>query len=313
MGGLITFLVIIIILVGWLFFGSYNKLQRGGQEIHEALSNISVAITKKINLINQLMDVVQSYQDNEKFVHLTISKDTGVEAVYHNNKNANMMMTSLQGIASRYPDLKSNEHYHKLMDNIESCEQDVANWRNEYNFRVKQYNSERSTIPTVFVANALSFSIAPYLDLNNDNTDENLLKNFKTDDGERLNALLKTAKDNVMEGSKNLASTSKEILHKATEAGKNFAHSEQVQNLINKTKSMTHMSHVEDKEFFYLLPDSTPKGPIDIEKIIELTEDEQWQATVKLSEVNSDEWLDYDAWYAKYIEQPDENKEQDQN
>lgn len=81
---------------------------------------------------------------------------------------------------------------------MELCEAEIAQWRNEYNARVKGYNTLRSSIPTIFIANGLGFSEAPYLDLSVENAEQNILKDFKTDDGERLNALFKSAKDNIV-------------------------------------------------------------------------------------------------------------------
>ena len=52
-------LLIIVVAVIYLALTSYNTLQRKAQDIKEALSNISVSISKKVNLINQLMDVVK--------------------------------------------------------------------------------------------------------------------------------------------------------------------------------------------------------------------------------------------------------------
>ena len=53
-------LLIIVVAVIYLALTSYNTLQRKAQDIKEALSNISVSISKKVNLINQLMDVVKA-------------------------------------------------------------------------------------------------------------------------------------------------------------------------------------------------------------------------------------------------------------
>ncbi len=104
---------------------------------------------------------------------------------------------------------------------MEQCEHEISQWRNGYNARVKSYNSHRSSIPTIFVANGMGFSEAPYLDLTIDeNAEQTILKDFKMDNGERLNALFKSAKDNIVDGTKALASTSKVVLDKAADTSK---------------------------------------------------------------------------------------------
>lgn len=77
-------LLIIVVAVIYLALTSYNTLQRKAQDIKEALSNISVSISKKVNLINQLMDVVKGYQASEQLVHLSVAKETGMSAIYSN-------------------------------------------------------------------------------------------------------------------------------------------------------------------------------------------------------------------------------------
>ncbi|CAM2911841.1 LemA family protein [Acinetobacter celticus] len=292
-------LLAVVILIIYKVLQSYNNLQRNAHEIKEALSNISVSISKKVNLINQLMDVVKGYQASEQLVHLTIAKETGMNAIYSNYQDSNMMLTNLQGLAERYPDLKADQQYHRLISNIELCEAEIAQWRNEYNARVKGYNTLRSSIPTIFIANGLGFSEAPYLDLSVENAEQNILKDFKTDDGERLNALFKSAKDNIVEGSKSLASTSKIALDKATDAGKKIATSDQVQNFVEKAN--TYMGKPNEPKFFYMLTESAPKGPVSLDEIVELAQDLNWVEQVRLSEVGSDQWSSFEDWGNIYL------------
>lgn len=292
MGNFLLLVVIVLAGIGFVLFNSYNGLQRRAQEIKEALSNTSVAMVKKVNLINQLMDVVKSYQEGEQLVHLTVSKDSGIQAIHSNYQNSNMMMTSLQGMAERYPDLKADQQYHRLINNLEACERDIEKARAHYNACVKHYNVFRTSIPTVFVANSLGFPDAPYLDLSVDNAECALLKEFKTDDGERLNTLLKNTTQHIADGSK-------KALEKATETGKRIASSESVQNLTHKVQHYTHKTPT----FFYMLPDATPKGPVDTQALILLSEQENWTAMVKISEVGTDDWLGFDEWESRYIMQ----------
>ncbi|MFV5490334.1 LemA family protein [Acinetobacter sp. ASP199] len=295
-------LLAIVILIIYQVLRSYNTLQRNAQEIKEALSNISVSISKKVNLINQLMDVVKGYQASEQLVHLTVVKETGMNAIYSNYQDSNMMLTNLQGMAERYPDLKADQQYHRLISNIELCEKEISDWRNAYNERVKFYNTFRSSIPTIFIANGMGFSEAPYLDLTVENAEQTILKDFKTDDGERLNALFKSAKDNIVEGSKSLASTSKIALDKAADAGKKLATSEQVQNLVNKANACIDKPNA--PKFFYLLPDSTPKGPVSLEDILDLAQNDAWAEQVRLSEVGTDQWSTFKEWEALFLHPP---------
>ena len=55
---------------------SYNTLQRKAQAIKEQASNVQIAISKKLSLINQLIDVVRNFQEGEQFTHLKIAQDS---------------------------------------------------------------------------------------------------------------------------------------------------------------------------------------------------------------------------------------------
>ncbi len=140
----------------------------------------------------------------------------------------------------------------------------------------------------------MGFSEAPYLDLSVENAEHHILKDFKTDDGERLNALFKSAKENIVEGSKSLASSSKVAMDRASDAGKKIAASDQVQGLVEKAN--TYMGKPVQPKFFYLLPDSVPKGPVVREEILDLAQEVNWSEQVRLSEVGSEQWLTFEQW-----------------
>lgn len=101
-------------------------------------------------------------------------------------------------MAEKFPNLKANEQYHRLVDSIQHCEQDIQECREEYNGAVKAYNSERARIPVVFFAKSMGFPEAPYLqfDLSGVNA-VNTLQEFKTDDGERLQQLFSGAGNKI--------------------------------------------------------------------------------------------------------------------
>lgn len=235
------FIILLIILGAFLYFvlKSYNTLQGQAQFIKSSLSNISVSLQKKVNLINQLIDIVKNYQEGEQLVHLTVSKDaTRTNDIVAGQRDAQVALMGIQGFSQRYPDLKANEQYQSLMHSIKSIEDEISKQREIFNHHVRQYNTTRGSIPTIFIANALKFSEAPYLDFSIENMEQNLLKNFNTDSSEHLNALLSSAKNNLVDGSKSIA-------NKALETSKRIIDSEQVQNL--KDNAVAKYQEITDK------------------------------------------------------------------
>ena len=220
--------VIVAVVVAVIAFFGYNKLRAHAETVREAMSNIGVTSKKQASLINQLIEVVKGYQDSEKFVMLKISDDVNAAAqaamVY---QQSNVVLSAASGLAQRFPELKSNQQYSRLIDSIQACESQLEAARQKYNAAVKGYNVRRSSVPSVFYASTLGFKPAPYLEFTGgeDTTYIGSVNSFASDDGERLNMLLGQAGSSVvrlggkaLEGSRALAGSAHErIRHLASD------------------------------------------------------------------------------------------------
>jgi len=266
---MLTFIfIVLIVLVLWAA-RIYNSLQKLAQNVRESSSNVQVAISKKLSLINQLIEVVKNYQTGEQLVQLKVSQDNSTAAMSSSYQQSGTVMNAIQGLAQRFPDLKANEQYHRLVNNIESCEAEIGKTRNHYNGMVKGYNSERLSIPTVFIARALGFGEAPYLQFDQSGaTDPNSLKEFKTDDGERLQQLLSGAGNTI-------AKTTRNLTQQAGNAGKLLADK---------------MKEAPSSAYFYMVSGGTPKGLVPLTDIHVMVVSGSLPATVQISRPGSDEW-----------------------
>lgn len=195
-------LIFIILLIVVITIGvtSYNALQKLGQDVREKASNTQVAISKKLTLINQLIDVVRNYQEGEQLVQLKVSQDTTAGNLASSYQQSGTVLAAVQGIAEKFPNLKASEQYHRLVDSIQHCEQNIQDSREGYNHAVKEYNTRRARIPVVFFARTIGFPEAPYLqfDISGVNTVTSL-QDFKTDDGERLQQIFSTTGNKLAE------------------------------------------------------------------------------------------------------------------
>jgi LemA protein len=225
--GLIQLALFVIVVVGVIAFFGYNKLRGLSELIREAWSNIGVVGRKRASLINQLIDVVKGYQESEKLVMLKVSEDmsnaTNVAQMY---QQSGMVLSSVNGLAEKFPELKANQQYQRLIDSIQACESQLEDARAKYNSSVRGYNTARSSIPTVFYAPVLGFKAAPYLEFDDNNQvmDAVSLKSFAADDdGERLNALLGKAGSKLLEVSERTIEAGKGVAQKAVEGGKILA------------------------------------------------------------------------------------------
>ncbi|PPL01517.1 LemA family protein [Parapedobacter indicus] len=217
---LITLLVLILLLAA----GSYNALQKLAQDVREKASNAQVAISKKLALINQLIDVVKNYQEGEQLVQLKVSQDTSATDLASSYQQSGTVLATVQGIAEKFPNLKANEQYHRLVDSIQHCEQNIQESREKYNHAVKEYNTKRLRIPTVFMARAMGFPEAPYLQFDVSGMNEiTSLQDFKTDDGERLQQLFTGAGNKIAGLATQAGKAGKELVDKVKESQKDSA------------------------------------------------------------------------------------------
>ncbi len=197
----IFWLVVIVVAVfGILALKGYNGLRLLSENVKEAWSNIGVSVRKQASLINQLISVVSSHAEGEKLVMLKVSEDASLGAVQQMHQQGGMMLSAVNGLAQRFPDLKSNTQYLSLMQSINEVENQLEQQRQGYNAATKKYNVQRTSIPHVFYSKLLGFGPAPYLDFDGaSERDTGAMQNFASDDGERINQLLGKAGTAVRE------------------------------------------------------------------------------------------------------------------
>lgn len=269
--GLFWLLFWIAIILGFIAFKSYNKLQSRAQAIRERSSNIQVAISKKLALLNQLIDVVKNFQESEQFTYLKIAQDNSIAGLSTAYQQSGAILTSIQGAADRFPNLKASEQYHRLVDNIEACESGIQGQRESYNLAVREYNTVRLSIPTVFVAGMLGFSTASYLEFDVSGAAElEHLKNFKTDDGERLQQLLSNAGGQIV-------GASKMLVNQATQASKLA-----VESIREKTPTLP--------DYFYQVSGGVPAGPVKLQTLIDQVKAGHFPNELQVAEVGSSTW-----------------------
>ncbi len=193
-------IVIAVAVFAVLALKGYNGLRLLSENVKEAWSNIGVSVRKQASLINQLISVVGSHAEGEKLVMLKVSEDASVGAVQQMHQQGGMMLSAVNGLAQRFPDLKSNTQYLSLMQSINEVENQLEQQRQGYNGATKKYNVQRTSIPHVFYSKLLGFGPAPYLDFDGaSERDTGAMQNFASDDGERINQLLGKAGTAVRE------------------------------------------------------------------------------------------------------------------
>src|SRR3990170_4121335 len=166
MEALIVLLVIlgVVVVLGLILVGMYNGLVQGRLRVKEAWSGIDVQLKRRSSLIPNLVETVRGYASHERE---TLENVTRARAQLDNAgtaqqaAQANNMLTqalrSLFAVAEAYPDLKANENFLRLQEELSDTEEKIAYARQFYNRNVLSYNTSIATFPAVMMANMLGF------------------------------------------------------------------------------------------------------------------------------------------------------------
>jgi len=156
------FLLIVVILIVAVI-SMYNGLIRKRNYIKEAWSSIDVQLKLKSNVLTNLVDTIKmqtKYESEtlEKIVSLRsmlLSSNKG-EAMKAND-TVSKMVPSLFAMSESYPELKSNQSYLKLMEDIKNVEDKIAYARTRYNKTVTEYNTAIQSFPSSILAGMFGF------------------------------------------------------------------------------------------------------------------------------------------------------------
>lgn len=175
MGVLIVLIIIgVVLLAGALYVVStYNILIRMKNKIEEALATIEAYLKKRYDLIPNLVETVKGYAKHEKqtFTDVIEARNKVMSAVGSEqmSQTENVLketMKSLFALAENYPELKANENFLDLQNQLTKVEDDILQSRKYYNGVVKSYNIKIETFPNSIVATAFKFEKKEYYKIN---------------------------------------------------------------------------------------------------------------------------------------------------
>ena len=159
------YIIVAITVLILIYFGlTYNSLVKLNNTVKEAFSTMDVYLKKRWNLIPNIVETVKEYARHEnsalkEIVELrngTYDSMSSDEKVDVNNK-LSQKINKLIAIAEAYPNLKSNENFKDLSEQLTKIEDDIANSRKYYNGTVRIFNNKVQMFPSNVVAGILGF------------------------------------------------------------------------------------------------------------------------------------------------------------
>jgi LemA protein len=178
---LLVILALIVVVVLY-FVGTYNGLVTARNAFKNAFAQIDVQLTRRYDLIPNLVETVKGYIKHERETLEAVIKArntavTGLKAAAANPADASAV-AQLQGaeaqlgsalgrlfaLSEAYPDLKANQNMMQLSEELTSTENKVAFARQAYNDAVMSYNNAREVFPSSVVAGMFNFAPAQMLE-----------------------------------------------------------------------------------------------------------------------------------------------------
>ena len=170
----IVILIILAILAFWLM-NAYNGLVRLRNRRQSAFADIDVQLRQRHDLVPQLVETVKGYAGHERDVLLKITeaRSAAVSATTIDDKiKAEQQLTSaLQGLkvsVEAYPDLKANQNFLQLQEELSDIENKLASARRFFNGATTEYNNSVESFPGNLVARNFGFQREVFFDLGED-------------------------------------------------------------------------------------------------------------------------------------------------
>ena len=170
MGAAIAVIVIVVLIV-IVFVAGYNGLVRLRNRIDSAWSQIGVQLERRHDLIPNLIETVKGYAAHEKSTIEGVvearnaaiqAKGTGPEQQAQAENVLTGALKSLFALAEAYPDLKANQSFLALQEELTSTEDRIAYARQFYNYSVMKYDNKIQSIPSNIIAGMFGFKSREY-------------------------------------------------------------------------------------------------------------------------------------------------------
>jgi len=165
-------LVVAAVLIVLGFIGIYNRLVVLRNRIENAWSQIDVQLKRRYDLIPNLIETVKGYATHERelFENVTKARTQAINAgtVEGQAKAENMLtgtLKSLFAVAENYPELKANENFMMLQEELSGTESKIAFSRQFFNDTVMSFNTAIQKFPTNVMASMFGFASREYFEI----------------------------------------------------------------------------------------------------------------------------------------------------
>lgn len=164
--------ILVILIIALIFI--YNSLVKARVRTEEAWSDITVQLKRRLDLIPNLINTVKGYASHEKEVFNEVTKARSqamqAESVKDTEQAENQFenaLKSLFAVSEDYPDLKADQNFRELQQELIDTEDKIQAARRFYNGAVRDLNTKIQTFPTNLIASMLGFEQRDFFEVEN--------------------------------------------------------------------------------------------------------------------------------------------------
>ena len=156
-GVIIGVIIAVIVIIAVSIIGSYNGLISLEESTNTAYSDIQVQLQRRMDLVPNLVNTVTEVFTAVSDARAKLAGAGTVEEASEANEELSSALSRLIAISESYPELKSNENFLSLQDELAGTENRIGVARKDYNDAVQKYNVKIRSFPTNIFANMLGF------------------------------------------------------------------------------------------------------------------------------------------------------------
>ncbi|MFZ3063468.1 MAG: LemA family protein [Actinomycetota bacterium] len=164
-GIFLLIVVAIVVIIAFGMIGIYNSLVKGRNRVDEAEADIDVQLKRRYDLIPNLVETVKGYAAHERgvFEKVTEARASAMGGGTMREKagKENMLTDALKtlfAVAENYPDLKANQNFLALQEELTDTENKIEAARRFFNGLVRDFNIKIQVFPNTLVAGMLGFT-----------------------------------------------------------------------------------------------------------------------------------------------------------
>lgn len=180
-----TISLIVLLAIGAIAVGMYNGLVKLRNRVKEGWSDIDVQLKRRYNLIPNLVESVKGYASHEEavFTKVTEARSNAINATGKKGQGQaeNMLsgaLKSLFAVAESYPDLKANQNFLQLQNELVDTEDKIQAARRFYNSVVRDLNTKIEQVPTNIIASMFNFKLEEFFEIENEEERKNVEVSF---------------------------------------------------------------------------------------------------------------------------------------